>query len=362
MVRDYQIDALRRDITHVDLLRDRPEQGSPRRRCRSSSPASPRASSSAASCTRSSASSPIACKPDNIPVKLEVDVSPLGIGDVIHVCDLKLAAGVRAARRRGPTICAVDRAEGREGSGSEVAAGAAAKARRRLRRRRRGGSGRAARLRRRVLRPGGRREGAATQEGGCARPQAEGRLKLKLTLPEKCVVVDVARRRARQSGREVRAQPAQHRLPGRRRARPVAGRLPGWRRQARRTRSRMHAGRGRAAQAAGVHEPLGAGGAASAGVLQGRAAQIDRRPRRDRSRRSASSGSRSAAATAATTGCDRSSSSSATTPSCACAAESGKPDGSGKERVTGHVLGDFPQGGGSRIAVLDRWSGRRGAR
>src|SRR4029077_6934520 len=38
---------------------------------------------------------PIAAKPAQIPVKLEVDVSALDIGDALHVSDLKLGAGVR---------------------------------------------------------------------------------------------------------------------------------------------------------------------------------------------------------------------------------------------------------------------------
>ena len=39
---------------------------------------------------------PIAAKPAAIPTKLEVDVTPLEIGDALHVSDLKLGAGVRA--------------------------------------------------------------------------------------------------------------------------------------------------------------------------------------------------------------------------------------------------------------------------
>ena len=38
---------------------------------------------------------PIAAKPAQIPVKLEVDVSALDIGDALHVSDLKLGDGVR---------------------------------------------------------------------------------------------------------------------------------------------------------------------------------------------------------------------------------------------------------------------------
>jgi large subunit ribosomal protein L25 len=39
---------------------------------------------------------PIAAKPAAIPTKLEVDVTPLKIGDALHVSDLKLGEGVRA--------------------------------------------------------------------------------------------------------------------------------------------------------------------------------------------------------------------------------------------------------------------------
>ncbi len=39
---------------------------------------------------------PVAAKPAAIPTKLEVDVTPLEIGDALHVSDLKLGEGVRA--------------------------------------------------------------------------------------------------------------------------------------------------------------------------------------------------------------------------------------------------------------------------
>jgi len=39
---------------------------------------------------------PVAAKPAAIPSKLEVDVTPLDIGDALHVSDLKLGEGVRA--------------------------------------------------------------------------------------------------------------------------------------------------------------------------------------------------------------------------------------------------------------------------
>jgi large subunit ribosomal protein L25 len=50
---------------------------------------------------------PISCTPDKIPVKLEVDVSALGMNEAIHVSDLKLGEGVRPLADGGSTVCAV---------------------------------------------------------------------------------------------------------------------------------------------------------------------------------------------------------------------------------------------------------------
>ncbi len=49
----------------------------------------------------------IACTPDKIPAKLEIDVSALGMGDAIHVSDLKLGEGVRALADAGTAVCSV---------------------------------------------------------------------------------------------------------------------------------------------------------------------------------------------------------------------------------------------------------------
>jgi len=85
----------------------------------------------------------ISCTPDKIPVKLEVDVSNLGMNEAVHVSDLKLGEGVRPLADGGSTICAVTApkaekevaptaaAEGAapaEGAAAAPAAGAAAPA------------------------------------------------------------------------------------------------------------------------------------------------------------------------------------------------------------------------------------------
>jgi large subunit ribosomal protein L25 len=79
----------------------------------------------------------IACTPDRIPAKLEVDVTPLKMGDAIHVSDLKLGEGVRALADSHSSICSVtaprvEKVEvaaevvpGAEGAAAPAAAGAA---------------------------------------------------------------------------------------------------------------------------------------------------------------------------------------------------------------------------------------------
>jgi large subunit ribosomal protein L25 len=49
----------------------------------------------------------IAALPDKIPVKIEVDVTPLKMGEAVHVRDLKLGAGVRPLVDGGTSVCSV---------------------------------------------------------------------------------------------------------------------------------------------------------------------------------------------------------------------------------------------------------------
>ncbi len=76
----------------------------------------------------------IACTPDKIPVKLEVDVSPLNMGEAIHVRDLKLGAGIKPLADGGTSVCSVtapkaekveEAAVPAEGAAAEGAAAAA---------------------------------------------------------------------------------------------------------------------------------------------------------------------------------------------------------------------------------------------
>jgi large subunit ribosomal protein L25 len=74
----------------------------------------------------------IACTPDKIPPKLEVDVTALNIGEAIHVSDLKLGEGVRPLVDGGASVCSVTapKAEKEAAPAAEAAAaeGAAAAA------------------------------------------------------------------------------------------------------------------------------------------------------------------------------------------------------------------------------------------
>ena len=49
----------------------------------------------------------VACTPDKIPVKIEVNIDKLGMGDALHVSQLVLGAGVRALVDGTQTVCTV---------------------------------------------------------------------------------------------------------------------------------------------------------------------------------------------------------------------------------------------------------------
>jgi large subunit ribosomal protein L25 len=106
MVRDYQKDAIRGHLTHADFIRV--------------DLAKPVHATVPIVLTGKSEGVklggimhqvirilPISCTPDKIPVKLEVDVTALGMNEAIHVSDLKLAEGVRPLADGGSTVCAV---------------------------------------------------------------------------------------------------------------------------------------------------------------------------------------------------------------------------------------------------------------
>ena len=66
----------------------------------------------------------VACLPTAIPAAIEVDVTPLGIGDVLHLSDLQLPAGVEVAHEVNFTVITVTghKAEEEEAAPAEAEA------------------------------------------------------------------------------------------------------------------------------------------------------------------------------------------------------------------------------------------------
>ena len=138
LVKDVQIDALRRDITHVDLLAIDPDK-----EVRAEVPleftGKPKGAINGGQIRIVLRSLTVRAKPNDIPVKLAVDVSPLDIGDVIHVSAIALPSGVTSVTGRDLAVvtCAApeeekvaEAAPGAEGAAAAApgAAGAAAPA------------------------------------------------------------------------------------------------------------------------------------------------------------------------------------------------------------------------------------------
>jgi large subunit ribosomal protein L25 len=136
LVKDYQIHPIRREIVHVDLLAI-----DPNKEVVANVPlefvGKPKGTIDGGQLRTVLRAIEVKAKPSDIPVKLSIDVSPLEIGDVIHVSAIALPAGVVAVTGRDLAVvtCAApeeDKVEaaapGAEGAaaGATPAAGAAA--------------------------------------------------------------------------------------------------------------------------------------------------------------------------------------------------------------------------------------------
>lgn len=99
LVKDFQVDAVRHDVTHVDLLAIDPDK-----EVRADVPleftGKPKGAINGGQIRIVLRSLSVRAKPSDIPVKLGVDVSPLEIGDVIHVSAIALTAGVTSVTGR----------------------------------------------------------------------------------------------------------------------------------------------------------------------------------------------------------------------------------------------------------------------
>ena len=106
MIRDVQIDPMSRRPVHVDFVRVSMDE-----EVKVSVPlvltGTPLGVIDGGNLHLSHHALPIAAKPDAIPVKLELDVSALKIGDALHASDLKLPAGVRTTLDPKESIASV---------------------------------------------------------------------------------------------------------------------------------------------------------------------------------------------------------------------------------------------------------------
>jgi len=139
MIRDVQFDPISRKIIHVDFLRVSLEE-----EVRVTVPlvlkGTPVGVVNGGNLHHAVHELPIAARPAAIPLKIEIDVSGLNIGQAVHVSDLKLDTGVRALLDGKSSLASVvaPRAEkveetaaaapGTEGAAAAPAEGAAAPA------------------------------------------------------------------------------------------------------------------------------------------------------------------------------------------------------------------------------------------
>jgi large subunit ribosomal protein L25 len=103
MLWDYQIDKLRRTVTHVDLISIDPDKAI--------AVEVPLVLVGKAVGTIDGGqihverhTLAIRCRPADIPTKFEIDITPLKIGDALHVKDVTMPPGVQAAVPEGFTL------------------------------------------------------------------------------------------------------------------------------------------------------------------------------------------------------------------------------------------------------------------
>lgn len=127
LVKDYQIATLRRDVTHVDLLAI-----DPNKEVTAEVPiefvGKPKGAINGGQIRIVLRELAVRAKPNDIPVVLTVDVSPLEVGDVIHVATIALPAGVTSVTNRDLAVvtCAKPEEEKTEAAAATDAAAAAA--------------------------------------------------------------------------------------------------------------------------------------------------------------------------------------------------------------------------------------------
>jgi large subunit ribosomal protein L25 len=132
MVKDYQIHPMRREVTHVDFVAvDLTQDVTVQVPLMFTGKAKGIVEGGVLHVVMHDLQ--IRCKPSDIPNNIELDVSDMGIGDVLHVIDLKLPAGITAAAPPRLTVItcaapsgAATAAETAAAEGAEAAAAAPA--------------------------------------------------------------------------------------------------------------------------------------------------------------------------------------------------------------------------------------------
>ena len=95
MIKDYQIHPIRRDVTHVDFVAvDLTQEVTVEVPLVFTGKAKGLVEGGVMHVVRHALE--IRCKPQDIPNQIEIDISDMGVGDVMHVSDLVLPAGVTA--------------------------------------------------------------------------------------------------------------------------------------------------------------------------------------------------------------------------------------------------------------------------
>ncbi|HEU0034663.1 MAG TPA: 50S ribosomal protein L25 [Kofleriaceae bacterium] len=127
LVKDYQLHPIRREITHVDLLAI-----DPNKEVLAEVPlefvGKPAGAINGGQIRIVLRRLEVRAKPSDIPVKVTVDVSPLDIGDVIHVSALSLPAGVASVTGRDLAVVTCAAPEEEKVTAADVATADAAAA------------------------------------------------------------------------------------------------------------------------------------------------------------------------------------------------------------------------------------------
>ena len=127
LVKEFEVDPIRREVMHVDLLvidpnkevvADVPLEFSGKHK----------GAIDGGQLRYVMRSVEVRAKPASIPVKLIIDVSPMGVGDVLHVYDIALPAGVTSVTGRDQAVVLCQKPEEEKGEAAAAAPAADAKA------------------------------------------------------------------------------------------------------------------------------------------------------------------------------------------------------------------------------------------